>query len=222
MKIFTWFGKETLLIFTDALCQLLFTGWMTEIGRRSAHIMDITFKIRVPGKCLRFINNRFMAPGLDNSSLMKSKGAETAAAKTAPVAHQTEFDLFNGRNTAGRLIGRVIGPHIIQTVDPVHLRRRQRFCRRILNNIEMFSIAFHHTLTTERVRINVLSIKTFRIFSFTLCDILKRRETNGVIDRIQRFCLVDRTRHECNVPDIQTAVQSICHFHDRTFTHTVK
>ena len=89
MKIFTWFRKEALLIFTDALFQLLFTGWMTEIGRRSAHIMNIAFKIRFPGKCLRFINNGFMAAGLNNSSLMKGQGTEAAAAEAAPVADET-------------------------------------------------------------------------------------------------------------------------------------
>ena len=37
--------EQALLFHTDAFFQLLFTGWLPEVGRRASHIMDVSFKI---------------------------------------------------------------------------------------------------------------------------------------------------------------------------------
>ena len=49
-KIFAGFGKQALLMGAGPLGQLLFTGRKTEIGRRPAHIVDISLKIRLLGE----------------------------------------------------------------------------------------------------------------------------------------------------------------------------
>ena len=183
-KIFAWFREKALFVLAYTLRQLFFTGRMAEIGCRAAHIMDIALKIRFPGKGFCLVDNGFMAPRLNNSPLVEGQSAKTASAKTAPIADQTELHLFNGRNAAGRFVGRMVGPHIIQAVNPVHLRRGQRFRRRILNHIKMLAIFFDHTLTAERVCIYILGIKALRIFAFALFNIIKRRKRDGIIDRI--------------------------------------
>src|SRR5699024_4779408 len=95
-----------------ALRQLLFTGGMAEVGRRPAHIVDITLEIRLPDHPGSLLQDRFVAPGLDHPPLMEGQGAETAAAKTAAVADQAEAHFLDGRNAACLRIGRMPGAHI--------------------------------------------------------------------------------------------------------------
>src|SRR5699024_490891 len=45
IQIRTWFREKALPVLTYSPGQLLFTGRMTEVGGRSADIMDITFEI---------------------------------------------------------------------------------------------------------------------------------------------------------------------------------
>lgn len=79
-----WRGEQALLVLTSTMSQLLCACRRPEIGRRSAHIVDISLKIRLlhhlPGLC----QNRFLTPCGDNPPLMKGQSTEVAAAEAAP------------------------------------------------------------------------------------------------------------------------------------------
>ena len=109
--------------------------------------MDIPLEIRLFCEDFGLLKQRFMAPGLDNPSLMEGQGTETASPKAAAAAGQTEFDLREGRHTSCFLIGRMPGTHKGQRVDIIHLCLTQWFCRRILHEIHIISIGFGKPLS---------------------------------------------------------------------------
>src|SRR5699024_10156866 len=113
-------GPQALTVLADALFHLFPAGWMAKICGGAAHIMDISFKLRVFGEGFRFLKHRFLAAYLHNSSLMNSQGAEAASAETAAAAGQTEFRFRKSRDASKRIIGRMGFPHIGQTVEVIH------------------------------------------------------------------------------------------------------
>ena len=93
IQVFARCREQTLFCLTHAFGQLLFTGWMPEICSRSAHIMDISLKIRILRDLLCLLQQRFVTSCLYDPPLVEGQCAEAASAKTAPVADQTELDL---------------------------------------------------------------------------------------------------------------------------------
>ncbi len=78
--------EQTLAVFAYARRHLFLTGRPAEICRRTAHIMDIPFKILVLDYLLCLIENRCMAAYLDRASLMKRECTKITAAKAPAVA----------------------------------------------------------------------------------------------------------------------------------------
>lgn len=93
VQIRTRLRKQALPVLANPFRQLFFTGRMTEIGRRSANIMNIAFKLRILSHLPGLRQNGCMTSRLDNPALVHCQRAEIAAAKAATVAHKTEFYL---------------------------------------------------------------------------------------------------------------------------------
>ena len=87
-QIRTGLWKQALPGLTYPRLQLFLAGRMPEISGRPSHIMNIPFKIRLPGHPLCFLQQRFMAPHLHDPPLMKSQGTEITAAKAPSAADQ--------------------------------------------------------------------------------------------------------------------------------------
>ena len=160
LQIFAGLWKQTLPVGTNPLCHLLFAGRVTKICCRAAHIVNIPLKVRLLSITFGFPQNGPVTSGLDNPSLMKSQSAEITAAKAAPVAGDTELNLFNSRNFPLLFIHGMICSHIRQLIDLIHFLLCQWFCRGILYHKPFRSIGFCHHLSGKGVCILILNPKT--------------------------------------------------------------
>lgn len=93
-------GEQALAACARADFELLIAGGAAKIGRRAAHIMDVTFEIRHLRDGLRFIDHGFMAARGDNAALQERDGAEGTRAEAAARVRNGKLHFFNGRNTA--------------------------------------------------------------------------------------------------------------------------
>ena len=121
LKVPARFREQALAARACALCQLLVAGREPEVCRGAAHIVDISFKIRLLCQQLCFLHQRFMAPGLDDPALMEGEGAKAAGAEASPVADKAELYLADSRNTSKFFIGGMVIPHVWKAVNRVHL-----------------------------------------------------------------------------------------------------
>ena len=112
---------------------------------------------------LRFLHDGFVASGLDDPPLMEGQGAEAAAAVAAPVADEAVFDFLDGRNTAQRLVGGMVGAHIGQGVYAVHFVCAQRLGGGILHDQNAVVIFLRQAFPAEGIGVLILDIKAFCI-----------------------------------------------------------
>lgn len=111
-------GCQALLVFAQAPGELPFAGRMAEIGRRTAHIVDIPFEARQAVKASASRTTESSLRQVIWPPLMKGQGTEVAPADAAPVVSDGESDLLDPRHASHRKGGRVDVPHIRQLVHP--------------------------------------------------------------------------------------------------------
>ena len=173
--------EEALPLCAHPGSQLFVAGRVSEVRRRTAYIMYISFKIFFPYKLVCLGQQRLMAAHLHDPSLMKCQRAEAASSETAPVAHKTELHLRNGRHPVVFFIGRMIGPHIRIAVHTVHFRLGKRSRRWILHDILMFSVRLYESLPCKRVCIAVLRVKAFCIIKPVSFQLIKGWQHDRVV-----------------------------------------
>ena len=178
---------------------------MAEIGGGAAHIVDIALEIRIFRHNLRFPEDGFMAPDLNDPPLMEGQGAEGAGAEAAPVADQAELNFLNGRNAAGLLVAGVVGAHIGQIVDFVHFLRSQRFLGRILHHI-FFAVPLRHSLGGEGITVGVLDPEGLGVFAFIILHFVKAGKHNGGKTVVGLGGFENRPVHIGNVLNIHSRV----------------
>ena len=105
---------------------------------------------------------------------MIGERAEVAAAEAAAVVDDRELNLLNRRHAAHRLIHRVIGAHIRQTVGEVHLLGGQRECGRILYE-QAAAVLLNDRLAADMIVLVVLDFDGLRIFALVRQHLLQRR-----------------------------------------------
>ena len=193
-------------MFTCPFVHLFFAGRKTEICGRASYIMNITFKIWFFCQQLCLFYQRFMAPSLNNPSLMKGQSTKTTCPKASPIANKAELNFSNSRNSSFFFINWMIISHIRQVIDLVHLALRQRLSRRILHNIDSSLIRLYQSFSCKRVCIGILDKKAFGIVPFILQKLLVIGQKLKVIDRFQSFCLIYSPFNKCNVFHIKPTV----------------
>ena len=134
-QVLAWLREQTLFSRTCSVFQLFFAGREAEVRRRTADIMDIAFEIRLVCQIFGLLDNRLMAPNLDDPALVEGQRTEAAAAETAAVADEAEFHLRERRDPARRVVGRMPFSHIRERVDIIHILDGERFCRWVLDHI---------------------------------------------------------------------------------------
>ena len=206
LQVRAWLREEALTVLAHTSCELLLTGWLAEVSRRTSHVMDIAFKIFFLCDHLCLIQQRLMTSHLHNPSLMKCQCTETAATKAATVADQAELYLRDCRYTSVLLIRRMVCPHIRQSIDIIHLCFRKRKCRWILHHIQMIIIWFYQSLSGKRIGITVLCVKASCIVQLILFHFFISRKDLCIIDAVQTLRLIDRSCDKCNIADCNAAV----------------
>ena len=142
IKVFTVIGNQirtrfwckALFTLTKSMINLKFTRRLSEIGSRTADIVNIAFKILKGCKEFCLFNNAFLASRGNISALMKLNRAEITRTVTATIMSNRKLDLLNTRNAALTFINRMICTHIRQIVNIVKFFSCQRRHRNILNN----------------------------------------------------------------------------------------
>ena len=221
-EIFAGLGEQTLFGGTDTGFQLFFTGGLPKIGRGAAHVVDIALEIRFPGHLTGFGQNRLMASGLDNSALMERQSAEAAPAEAAAAGHQTEPHFLNGGDAAGLFIGGVIGAHVGQTVNPVHLPLGKGLLGRILHHKFFRPVGFHQCLAGKGVRVAILSIETLGILPLVFAEFLIGGQ-DLVGHRHRGFGgTVYSTVHKSDISGMEAAVEGFRHLHNGPLAHAVQ
>ena len=153
---------------------------------------------------------------------MKGKGAEAAASEASAVAGKAEPDFIQSRNPPLTVVHRMPGSHIGKIINIIHLLSTERQRRRILDHIAPCAVILDQRFCRKRICISVLNGKTFRIGFFAVSDLIKRRKRHWVIGGICCFTFVNSTWYVGDLFYRNTAVQGICNFNDRMFSHSVR
>ena len=223
LQIFTGSGEQTLAVGAYALGELLGAAGVAEVCRGAAYIMDIALEVRVRNHLVRLIDDGLVAAGLDDAALVERQCAEIASAKAAAVAGQTEFDLLNGRDTSGRFVAGVVGPHIGEGVDTIHLLCGQRFLGGILHHIAAFGlIRFYQSFCHIGIGVAVLGVEAFRIGTAALIQCLPGGKDQVIVEIFQGRCFIDGAPDVGQIRDGKAAVQSLGYLQDTAFTHAVE
>ena len=119
------------LIPAYSLAYLLCASGISEVCRRTAHVVNIALEIFVNDKDFSFFDDIFFTALLYYSALMKSYRAIVARAETASDGSQRILDLFYRGHAL--FIYRVIRPLVGQCVYFVHLLDGERILHRILH-----------------------------------------------------------------------------------------
>ena len=94
--------------------------------------MYISLKLRVFGNKLSLIYYGLMTSRLYNSSLMESKCTEITSTKASSIANKRKLYFFDSWYAPILFIHRMIGAHIFDGIDIIHLLPGKRLLRRIL------------------------------------------------------------------------------------------
>ena len=212
--------EEALSVLACSYLQLLVAGRLMKVRRRSAHIMDVTFEIRIPDQPFCLFQNRLIASCLDNPSLVKIQRAEIACTKAPSVRGNRKLHFGKSRDPACGVIIRVPGSCIGKRVDIVHFLLRERLRRGILHNIHR-TVRLHQRLCIEGIRIAVLLIKTHRIIQTVLSERIPVRQHDRICQRRRILRLIAGPCNECKIFDIQSGIKRLRDLHDRMLTHPI-
>ena len=200
--------------------QLLFTGRVAEIGGGAADVVDIAFEVLVLPHDFRFPEDGFVASGLDDPPLMEGQGAEGAGAEAAPVGHQTELDLFNGRNAPCLFVAGVVGAHVGKVVYRVHFRSGQGLLGRVLHHEEIV-VRLRQPFSGEGVAVGVLDFEAFGVSAPVGLDLGEGGQGDGGQTVVRLFGFEHRAVNIGDVLHVQPGIQGVGHLHDGLFSHAV-
>ena len=215
------FRVETLSVFAGTDFQLLFAGRRSEIGSRTADVVDVAFEFGVVSHLHGLLDDRSLASRLHDPPLMKSEGAEITAAVASAVGRNTELDFLDGGDAACIFIHRMVGPHVGQRVNVVHLQHRKRLRGRILDNIQGTVVDLIEDFGLERVRILILDPKALRVRAPVTFYLLIIRQAYRVVDPFRVAGLIDSPRDEGDVTDTKTRGERVRDLDDAVLSHTV-
>ena len=118
-------GRQALPVLAGADLELLFAGGEAEVGRRPAHVVDVSLEVGELGQQPRLLQDGLRAPGLHDAPLVERQRAERARAEAPAGAGDGELHLRKGGNAALRVVHGMPPARIGQVVDAVELLARQ-------------------------------------------------------------------------------------------------
>ena len=213
--------EQALTVLADAVFQLLFAGGLTEIGRRAAHVMDISFKLRIFRHFLCFFDQRLMTSGLDDPPLMKGQGAKITSPKTSPVADQRKLYFRDRRHASVFFIRRMIRFFIGICIDLIHFFLAKRSGRRVLHYIQMSAVRLCQAFPRKRIGITVLHVKTPGIGQPVRTQFLIIRKHFRLIYTVQRTCFKYGSRNKRKILHRDPRFQRIGDLQYGAFAHSV-
>ena len=218
--VFAGGGIQALPSAAGTLRQLLFAGRMAEVGGGAAHIVDIALEILVLYHQFGLSEDAFMAPGLDNSTLMEGQSAEGAGTEAAPIGYKAEFNFLDGRHATGFFVAGMPSALIGQGVDCVHFLSGQGLLRRILND-KFLSVGLCQTLGGEGVAVAVLDFEALGVLALVGFQLIKGGQCNGGQAFVQLGCFKYGAVDIGDIFGFHAGVQRVCQLHDGLFAHAI-
>lgn len=213
---------QTFSVLAQTVFQLLFAGGIAEVCRRSADIVDVSFKVWVVGHLLRFVQDGLLAAGNHLSALMEGDGTEVAVAKAATVLDDGKFHLFDSIHSAHCLIGRVIGAGEGQVEHLVQLLAGEGRHRRVLHQVQGVGLFLNDGLAVDGVLPFGLNLVGFCIAFLVFGNLVE----GGTADAVLRdFFLTAQVTAAAQVSDgfqCFSMAQALGQLGDDLFPHAVQ
>ena len=162
-----------------------------------------------------------MAPGLDDSPLVKGEGAEAARAEAAPAGDQAELHLRDGRHAAQLFVAGVVGPGVGQVVDVVHLLLGKGLLGRVLHHEEVGTVGLDEPLGGERVGVAGLDAEALGVASAVLYNLVVAGQRDGLHRLVRLPAGEDGAVDPGDVPGVHSAVEGVGDLHHGPLTHAV-
>ena len=179
LEVFARRGEQAALVFAQAVFLLLLAGGEAEVRGRAADVVDVALEAGHLYDLFGLRDHAFVAARLDVAPLMESERAEVARAEAAAVVDDGELHLLNRGYAAQRLIGRVVGSHIGQRVDVVHLFGGQGLRGRVLDH-HAPAVVLQKRLAAHMVLLVVLQLDRAGVVGLVCADILIGRALDCV------------------------------------------
>lgn len=222
LHVGAWLREQTLAVFTHADLHLLFAGGLAEVCRGAADVVNVAFKIGILGHFFRFFQKRFVAAGLNDAALVERQRAEAACAEAPAAAGKTEFHFFNGGDAAEGFVIRVIGARIGQGVGVIHFFGRKRHLRRILHDEQVIvRVGLDERFRRERVGVEILIVKAFRVQLFTGGNLIEAGEVEHVVAVGRDVRFIHGTADERELLHGDAAAQGFGNLDDGALAHTI-
>ena len=157
LQVRAGFWEQALPVPACPRLQLLSAGRLVKIRRRSSDIVDVPFEIRILRQKPCLVQDRLIAPCLNDPPLVEVQCAEIARPEASTVGRDGKLHLRKCGDSACLIIIRMPGPCIGKRVDIVHLLRRQRLRRGILDNIDR-AVGLDQRPGIERIRVAILLV----------------------------------------------------------------
>ena len=152
---------------------------------------------------------------------MEGQRAEGTGTETAPVADQTELNLFNGGDAAGLLIAGMVGAAVGEGVDIVHFLGGQGLLGRVLNHIQVTE-GLGKPFGGEGIAVAILNFEGLGIFPLVLLQLLIAGKYDGGQALVQFLHAEHGAVDVGDVPDIHAGIQSVGHLHDAPLAHAIE
>ena len=161
-----------------------------------------------------------MAAALDDAPLVRDDRTEVAAAEAAALRDKAELDFLDGRHAAGLLVDRMIGAHVGQVVDLIHLFLRERQSRRILHDAPLI-ILLHEAPAAYRILLEVLELECLSKALLVRAHLRKGRQFEIVPGIILIGHTVARALDVLDIADLDALLEVSSNLDDGAFPHAV-
>ena len=215
-------GCQTFSVLAQTVFQLLFAGGIAEVCRRSADVVDVSFKVWVVGHLLRFVQDGLLAAGNHLSALMEGDGTEVAVAKAATVLDDGKFHLFDSIHSAHRLIGRVIGAGEGQAEHLVQFFAGEGRHRRVLHQIQGVGLFLNDGLAVDGVLPFGLNLVSFCIAFFVFGNLVEGGTADAVLWDFFLTAQVTAAAQVTNGFQCFSLAQALGQLSDDLFPHAVQ
>ena len=162
LKVLTGSRSKALAILTNTVFKLSVARGITEVGSRTAYVMNIALEIGHFCNDLCLGDNTLLASRANLSTLMECKGAEVTGTEATAVVSKRKLNLGYSGNAARRIVIGMKISCIRKCVNRVKLLPLKGWHRRILHK-HFITVILDHSLAVYRIGVFVLHRKCLGI-----------------------------------------------------------
>ena len=212
---------QAAFVLAHAVLELLVAGRAAKVGRRSAHVVDVTLKLGIAREQLGLAHDRVVAAHLQYAALVEGEGAKRALAKTAAVGANGKLDLGKGRHAARRVVVGMPVTCVGEFGHLVHLIGGERRRWRVLHHIDAVGVGLYQAMSGDGVHILLLHIEAACVVELVGGKIVPAGQQVVVVDLVERTRAVDGAVDIGDLIDGQPRVERVGNLDNRVLAHAV-